>query len=95
MIHNYLTQEGSVQSLADPCMYVKTTEIGLVMALVWVDDIIIAGSNTDVLKEVKKIDSKFRETTMFITVFFACQPKTFLTKLYTLWAYKWHFAVHL
>jgi len=43
-----------VQSLADPCVYFKTTESGHVVAIAWVDDIIIAGSNTDVLKEAKE-----------------------------------------
>ena len=38
----------------DPCVYVRTTESGQVILIVWVDDIIIAGSNTDVLKEFKE-----------------------------------------
>ena len=53
MLHGYLTQEGFVQSLADPCVYVKSTEFGQVIAIAWVDNIIIAGSNTDVLKKAK------------------------------------------
>ena len=51
LFHGYLTQERFVQSLDDPCVYVKSTEFGLVIAIVWVDDIIIAGSNTVVLKK--------------------------------------------
>ena len=54
LLHGYLTQERFIQSLADPCVYVKSTEFGLVIAIVWVDDIIIAGSNTDVLKKAKE-----------------------------------------
>ena len=54
LLHGYLTQEGFVQSLADPCVYVKSTEFGQVIAIVWVDDIIIAGSNTVVLKKAKE-----------------------------------------
>lgn len=54
MLHNYFTQEGFVQSLADPCVYVKGTETGRVIAIVWVDDIIISASNTAVLKGVKE-----------------------------------------
>ena len=54
LLHGYLTQEKFVQSLADPCVYVKSTEFGLVIAIVWVDDIIIAGSNTVVLKKAKE-----------------------------------------
>ena len=37
MLHDFFTQEGFVQSLADPYVYVKTTEAGRVIAIVWVD----------------------------------------------------------
>ena len=53
MLHNYFTQEGFVQSLADPCVYVKGTETGRVIAIVWVDDI-ISGSTTALLKGLKE-----------------------------------------
>ena len=33
--------------------YVKSTEFGQVIAIVWVDDIIFVGSNTDVKKKAK------------------------------------------
>ena len=48
LLHGYLIQEGFVQSLTDPCVYVKSNEFSQVVAIVWVDDIIISGSNTDV-----------------------------------------------
>ena len=51
----FVAQDGFVQSLADPCVYVKSTEFGQVIAIVWVDDIIIAGSNTDVLKKAQRV----------------------------------------
>ena len=35
LLHGYL---GLVQSLADPCVYVKCTEFGQVIAILWVDD---------------------------------------------------------
>jgi len=54
MLHEHFAQDGFVQSLADPCVCIKTTESGHVVAIVWVDDIIIAASNTDVLKEAKE-----------------------------------------
>lgn len=53
MLHEHFAH-GFVQSVADPCVYVKTTESGHVVAIVWVNDIIIAGSNADVLKEAKE-----------------------------------------
>ena len=39
MLHDHFTQEGFVQSVADPCVYDKGTETGRVIAIVWVDDI--------------------------------------------------------
>ena len=51
-LHGYLTQEGFIQSLAVPC--VSVTELGQVIAIVLIDDIIIAGSNTDVLKKAEE-----------------------------------------
>lgn len=54
MLHEHFAQDGFVQSVADPCVYVKTTESGHIVAIVWVNDIIIAGSNADVLKEAKE-----------------------------------------
>ena len=54
MLCNYFALEGFVQSLADPCVYVKGTETGRIITIVWVGDIIISGSNTAVLKGVKE-----------------------------------------
>ena len=54
LLHGYLTLKAFVQSLADPCVNVKSTEFGQVIAIVWVDDFIIAGSDTDVLKKAKE-----------------------------------------
>ena len=52
MLHGYLIQEWFVQSLAVPC--VSVTELGQVIAIVLVDEISIAGSNTDVLKKAEE-----------------------------------------
>jgi len=54
VLREHFAQDGFVQSLADPCVHVETTESGHVIAIVWVDDIIISGSNIDVLKEAKE-----------------------------------------
>ena len=43
-----------MQSLAGPCVSVKTTESGHVVATVWVHDVIFPGNNTHVLKEAKE-----------------------------------------
>ena len=55
ILHNYFTQEGFVQSLADPCVYVKSTETGRVIAIVWVDDIIISGSTHSTIERAKRV----------------------------------------
>ena len=79
MLHNYFTQEGFVQSLADPCVYVKGTETGRVIAIVWVDDIIISGSTTTLLKGLKEsLMKKFKMKDLgvlswFLGVQFKCE----------------------
>ena len=78
LLHGYLTQERLIHSLADPCVYVKSTEFGLVIAIVWVDDIIIAGSNTDVLKKAKEsLMMRFKKKDLgvlswFLSIQFKC-----------------------
>ena len=79
MLHNYFTQEGFVQSLADPCVYVKGTETGRVIAIVWVDDIIISGSTTALVKGLKEsLMKKFKMKDLgvlswFLGIHFKCE----------------------
>ena len=47
MLHDHFAQDGFAG------VHVKTTESGHALAIGWVDDIIIAGSNTDLLNEAK------------------------------------------
>ena len=58
LLHDYLANEKYNQSLADPCLYVRTTNGGCVILIVWVDDIIIAATDSDLLAEVKQSLSK-------------------------------------
>ena len=54
LLHDYLANEKFTQSLADPCLYVRTTNSGCVIIIVWVDDIIIAATDSDLMTEVKE-----------------------------------------
>ena len=54
MLHNYLIENNFVQSGVDHCLYIKDVDSGLVVVLVWVDDLIIAASN-DTLMQVTKM----------------------------------------
>ncbi len=62
LLHSHLCSDDFRQSDADPCVYSKTTEVGtLVIVIFWVDDIIIAASNQQVLKSVKEsLSEKFK-----------------------------------
>ena len=58
MLHEYLVEKGFRQSAVDPCLY---TGDAIVMMLVWVDDILIAGTNEECLDEVKyELKLKFK-----------------------------------
>ena len=54
MLHNYLLNEKFSQSSADPCVYVRNSESGCTILIVWVDDIIISATSTDLLCSVKE-----------------------------------------
>ena len=58
VLNNELINNGFKQSLADPCMHVKHDGEDIVILLIWVDDIIIAGSNVSMLDEVKAMSSQ-------------------------------------
>ena len=53
VLHNYLKSEKFEQSLNDSCMFTKMSNESKIIIIVWVDDIIIAGSNVEVLEEMK------------------------------------------
>lgn len=50
-----LIEEGLAQSQSDHCVYHKIEEDSTVLILFWVDDIIIATSNAEVLNSIKEI----------------------------------------
>ena len=53
LLHDHLTEKGFVRNDADHCVYSKESENEKVILLVWVDDLIIAGSNNTLLSDVK------------------------------------------
>ena len=53
MLHEYLSNEQFEQSQVDACVYTKNTNESKVAIIVWVDDIIIAASNAQLLNDVK------------------------------------------
>ena len=55
MLHDYLCENMFVQNPADHCVYTKESGSEKVIILVWVDDLVIAASNENVLKAVKQM----------------------------------------
>lgn len=53
MLHDSLIKNGFVQSATDNCIYTCQSEGESVILLMWVDDIIVAASHDDILKQVK------------------------------------------
>ena len=60
LLHQYLTEMSFRQSNADPCVFSKTMGNEIIILLVWVDDIIIISSSSELLKSLKsKLSSRF------------------------------------
>ena len=55
MLHTCLIENDFVQNPADTCVYTKEKHNEKVILIIWVDDLIIAASNENVLKNVKGI----------------------------------------
>ena len=61
LLHNYLFSINFKQSLVDPCVYVRNEGHLRVIIIIWVDDILIAASNEDLLSDVKNsLNNKFK-----------------------------------
>ncbi|KAF2343503.1 Reverse transcriptase RNA-dependent DNA polymerase [Trinorchestia longiramus] len=52
LLHQFLVEQNFVQSLSYTCVYVRESDSGKVIIIVWVDDLILASSNAVVLREV-------------------------------------------
>ena len=61
MLHKCLTDDNFTQNPADHCVYAKESKGEKVMIAIWVDDLIIAASNTKSLQKVKNmLSTKFK-----------------------------------
>ena len=54
MLSDYLTENDFVQNPADHCVYTKQIGKERAIVVIWVDDLVIAASNDDLLSDVKK-----------------------------------------
>lgn len=61
VLHDHLTNMHFVQNQTDHCVYTRENDSEKVFIVIWVDDVIIAASNENVLMDVKKtLASKFK-----------------------------------
>ncbi|MEE4247441.1 MAG: reverse transcriptase domain-containing protein [Kangiellaceae bacterium] len=59
-LDDYLKERGFENSIVDPCLYTRTKKDSTVLMLVWVDDILIAGSDKETVDVVKtEMKAKF------------------------------------
>ena len=64
LLHTFLVKEKFTQSLADPCLYVRSIDDErCVIVIIWVDDIIIAASDSDLRNSVEdSLSNRFKMT---------------------------------
>ena len=55
LLHSYLIDNNFIQSLAEPCVYTKHENDHIIILILWVDDIIIATSNEQLMTEAKNV----------------------------------------
>ncbi|KAF2349911.1 Reverse transcriptase RNA-dependent DNA polymerase [Trinorchestia longiramus] len=61
LLHQFLVEQNFVQLLSDTSIYVRESNSGKVIIIVWVDDLILASSNAVVLREVKRfLSNRFK-----------------------------------
>ena len=58
LLNKFLTSEGFVRSMTDPCLYTYFDGKNTVNIIVWVDDLLIAASNQEILNKVKGVLSQ-------------------------------------
>ena len=55
LLHEQLLEMGFEQNAVDHCLYMKCIQGDKMFVLVWVDDLIVAGKNEDLLNDVKQM----------------------------------------
>ena len=53
VIHEFFLENNFTQSTVDPCVYIRRIEDGIIIILVWVDDIVIAANLNNLMIEIK------------------------------------------
>ena len=81
LLHNFLLVEGFEMSLADSCVYCKKIDNLKIIIIFWVDDIIIAASNEQLLNVAKRSLSQnfkmkdFGKLSWFLGIEFKLDPE--------------------
>ena len=61
LLQSFLVNQGFTQSLNDYCVFIKNYQGSYLLIIVWVDDLLIAASDIQILSEMKKsLAEKFR-----------------------------------
>ena len=55
LLHAHFVDNGFTQCPTEHCVYTKETDQGMILILVWVDDLILGGKNETVLNETKNM----------------------------------------
>ena len=55
LLHAHFIDNGFTQCPTEHCLYTKETKEGMILILVWVDDLIVGGKNENMLNETKKM----------------------------------------
>ena len=58
LLNNFLTSQGFVRSMSDPCLYTLFDGTNIINLIVWVDDLLIAASNQELMDKMKTLLSK-------------------------------------
>ena len=80
-LHKFLLSLGFTSSLSDNCVYTKNVDGSQIILLVWVDDLIIAAQNLDLLNSIKNaLSSKYKMKDLgklhwFLGINFECNDK--------------------
>ena len=80
LLHDFLVEKGFVQSTSDYCVYTRKKGGSKVILIVWVDDIVVAGSTIECANEVKSMLSKrfnmkdFGSISNFLGIQFELEP---------------------
>ena len=70
-LHDFLTDLSFTQSLSDPCVYTIKHDDVLCIVLIWVDDLIIASNDDDLMSHTKNgLMSRFRMKDMGVLKYF-------------------------